>query len=65
MEEAEKISKEIAIIDKGRIMIIGSPDEIKKQTKTRSLEDAFLKLTGYDIREQSADNSDVLRRFRR
>jgi len=66
MDEAEKISHKIAIIDKGKILIIGSPGSIKKKTKTKSLEDAFLKLTGYDIREQSADNTEVLRqRFRR
>ncbi|MGE0792720.1 MAG: ABC transporter ATP-binding protein [Candidatus Woesearchaeota archaeon] len=62
LDEAEKIATKIAIIDKGKILIQGTSDEIKKSTKTKSLEDAFLQLTGYNIREQNADNLDRLRK---
>jgi ABC-2 type transport system ATP-binding protein len=65
MEEADKISDKIAIIDKGKIMQIGTPDEIKKQTSSVSLEEAFLKLTGRNIREESAGSLDHLRMRRR
>jgi len=66
MDEAEKIATKIAIIDKGKILIQGTSKEIKEFTKTDSLENAFLSLTGYDIREQSASNTDKMRqRFRR
>ncbi len=65
MDEVEKIATKIAIIDKGKILIQGTSAEIKKNTKTDNLEDAFLSLTGYDIREQSADSADRMRRFRR
>ncbi|MBN2458184.1 ATP-binding cassette domain-containing protein [Candidatus Woesearchaeota archaeon] len=66
MDEAEKIAKKIAIIDKGRILVTGTSDDIKKKTRTRSLEDAFLKLTGRGIREEPADNLEMMRkRFRR
>lgn len=54
MEEAEKMADRIAIIDHGEIIIIGTVDEIKAQTKTNSLEEAFLNLTGRDIREEKA-----------
>ena len=45
MEEAEKIANRIAIIDHGKIISIGTNKEIKQETKTDSLEEAFLKLT--------------------
>ncbi|NCN86522.1 ATP-binding cassette domain-containing protein [archaeon] len=65
LDEAEKIATKVAIIDHGRILIIGTSEEIKKKTKTKSLEKAFLKLTGYDIRVDKADGVDRMRRFRR
>lgn len=65
MEEAEKVAKRVAIIDHGNIVSIGSPAELKAQTQTASLEDAFLKLTGHAIREESASSADVMRQARR
>lgn len=62
MDEAEKIATKIAIIDHGKILISGTSSQIKKKTKTKSLEEAFLSLTGRDIREQSADGLDRMRR---
>lgn len=65
LDEAEKIATKIAIIDHGKIIMIGSPTEIRENTKTDSLEKAFLQLTGYDIREQQAYSIDRMRRFRK
>ena len=62
MDEAERIASNIAIIDKGKILMIGTPKEIKEKTKTNDLEEAFLRLTGRDIREQSADAVDKMRK---
>jgi ABC-2 type transport system ATP-binding protein len=61
LEEAEKIADRIAIIDHGKIIKIGTLDEIKKQTKSKDLEEAFLKLTGKKIREDSADVKEKVR----
>lgn len=61
MEEAEKVSDRIAVIDHGKIVKQGTAAELKKSTKTKSLEEAFLKLTGHVIREESASSMDVLR----
>lgn len=52
MEEAEKMADRIAIIDNGKIMVRGSPKEIRAKAKTKTLEEAFLKLTGKNIREE-------------
>jgi ABC-2 type transport system ATP-binding protein len=65
MEEAEKISSRVAIIDHGKIIKIGTPEEIKKETKSDSLEDAFLKLTGKTIREETSSAKDRLRQGRK
>ena len=65
MEEAEKIARTIAVIDHGKIVAQGTSAELKKQTNTTTLEEAFLKLTGTTIREQSADVLDRIRIGRR
>lgn len=65
MEEAEKISNRVAIIDNGKIIKIGTPEEIKKDLKAKSLEEAFLKITGKTIREEGADPKAALRVGRR
>lgn len=61
MEEAERIADRIAIIDHGKIAAMGNADELKKQTNTTSLEDAFLSVTGSAIRDESASSKDFLR----
>lgn len=61
MEEAEKVAQKIAIIDHGKIIAKGTANELKKQTKTLSLEEAFLSLTGHKIREEEISGIDRLR----
>lgn len=58
MEEAAKIAQCIAIIDHGKIVAQGTTEELKKQTKTNSLEEAFLSLTGKEIRDEEAGITD-------
>ena len=53
IEEADRSASRVAIMDHGKIVARGTPDELKKQTDTELLEDAFIKLTGYDIRKES------------
>ncbi len=58
LDEAEAAAERIAIIDHGNIKAIGTNQELFKQTKTKSLEQAYLKLTGESIRDDaSADNN--------
>jgi ABC-2 type transport system ATP-binding protein len=65
MEEAERIAQRIAIIDHGKIVASGTADELKRKTKTDSLEKAFLSLTGTTIREEEGTKLDRLRLARR
>jgi ABC-2 type transport system ATP-binding protein len=53
MEEAEAIADQVAVIDHGKIIESGTVEEIKRQTETESLEEAFLKLTGRNIRDDN------------
>ncbi|MDD5569351.1 MAG: ATP-binding cassette domain-containing protein [Candidatus Pacebacteria bacterium] len=55
MEEAERVADEVAIIDHGKIIIQGTAKELEEKTKTNSLEDAFLALTGKAIREEGKE----------
>jgi ABC-2 type transport system ATP-binding protein len=65
MEEAEKMSQRTAIIDRGKIIACGSAEELMKQTRTASLEAAFLQLTGSTIRDEKASGADRMRIRRR
>jgi ABC-2 type transport system ATP-binding protein len=63
MDEAERVAQRIAVIDHGKIIALGSPTELKEQTNTTSLEEAFLALTGATIRDESATSVDQMRQF--
>lgn len=63
MDEAERVAHRIAIIDHGKIVAQGTPTELKTQTQTESLEDAFLALTGSTIRDEKAGSADQMRQF--
>ena len=65
MEEAERVAHRIAIIDHGKIIAQGSPEQLKKQTQTESLEAAFLALTGTTIRDEEATAADEMRNVAR
>ncbi len=54
MEEADRSAQRIAVIDQGKIVASGTPQSLKDETKTATLEDAFLSLTGKEIREEAA-----------
>ncbi len=65
MEEADKVAGRIAVIDHGKIVAQGSSAELKAQTSTQSLEDAFLALTGNSIREEESGAIDNMRQMAR
>ena len=65
MDEADRVAHRVGVIDHGRLVAQGTPREIKDQTGTETLEDAFLKLTGSSIRDESAGSADGMRQFAR
>ena len=56
MEEAEKAADTVAIIDHGKIIARGSPQELTERTGTPTLEEAFLAVTDKAIRVEEAEN---------
>lgn len=63
MDEAEQLCDRVAIMDEGKIIAIDSPDKLidqlvasgferPKVTKSASLEDVFIHLTGKDFRDE-------------
>ena len=63
MDEADRVAQRIAVIDHGKIVAEGSPQELKQQTSRDSLEEAFLALTGSTIRDEAATSTDQMRQF--
>lgn len=61
LEEAEANASRIAFIDNGRIITIGTAEQLMQQTKTKSLEQAYLKLTGKGLRDEAANPHDAWR----
>lgn len=49
---AEEMCERIAIIDRGSIKIVGSLEEILKESKTKNLEQAYLKIVGKEAIER-------------
>ncbi len=63
MDEADRVAHRVGVIDHGKLVAQGTPKEIKEQTKTESLEEAFLALTGSTIRDESADPAFMMRQM--
>jgi ABC-2 type transport system ATP-binding protein len=60
LDEAEDVAQRIAIIDHGKIIAMGSVLELTRLTKTKTLEEAYLKLTGTTLRDESSKGNDGL-----
>jgi ABC-2 type transport system ATP-binding protein len=61
MDEADRVASRIAVIDHGKIVASGSPREIKEKTRTESLEEAFLALTGTALRDEGPGGAPGMR----
>jgi ABC-2 type transport system ATP-binding protein len=60
LDEAEDVAERIAIIDHGKIVASGTTAQLTKQTKTKSLEEAYLSLTGKTLRDETSRNNNGL-----
>lgn len=58
LEEAEAVAQRIAMIDHGQIIALGSAAELKQKTGTKTLEAAYLQLTGSAIRDEDVSAAD-------
>lgn len=55
MAEAERLCARIGFIVRGRLVAEGTAAELKREARVESLDDAFIKLTGADLAEESAE----------
>jgi len=65
MEEADRVAADVAVIDHGKIIAQGSPAELKEKTQSKTLEDAFIALTGHTIRDEEGSSADRMRMMRK
>jgi len=61
MDEAERSAGRVAVIDHGKIVDIGTPQDLKRRTSASSLEEAFLSMTGRSVREEGVSNVEEMR----
>lgn len=51
MDEADRLSDRVAIIDYGKLLLLNSPDQLKRTVgENATLEDVFIHLTGRNLR---------------
>jgi len=63
MDEVEKMADQVAIVDFGKIIVNDTVANIVANSGTASLEEAFIKLTGHEIREEEASATDQMRQM--
>ncbi|NHJ12456.1 MAG: ATP-binding cassette domain-containing protein [Candidatus Thorarchaeota archaeon] len=51
MEEAEELCDRVGIIDQGKLIALGTPEELMKEHSAKNLEEVFIKLTGKKLKE--------------
>jgi len=55
MEEAEQLCDRVLIMRNGKIVEIGTPEELKQKHESANLEEVYLKLTGHGLQEEEAE----------
>ena len=60
MEEADRCNR-VAILDRGKMVVLDTPGALKRLTEEPTLESVFLKVTGHEMREEGASSTDQLR----
>ena len=54
LEEADQLAQNLAIVDRGRVVAAGTPDELKRRFGRPSLDEVYLTATGHAYRAEGA-----------
>ncbi len=65
MEEADRVADQVTIVDHGKIIAQGTPAALKKKARAKTLEDAFIRLTGHNLRDEDASNAETMRMMKK
>ena len=63
LAEAEALADRVGILDSGRLLCLGTADELKRRYDADTLEEAFFSATGHDFadeREHETENEEVM-----
>jgi ABC-2 type transport system ATP-binding protein len=58
MAEAEALSDRVGILDRGRLVCLETPDEVKRRYGAETLEQAFFNATGRSLEDDDEDDDD-------
>ena len=65
MDEVEKVADRVAIIDHGKMIANDTVQNIISKASANTLEEAFIKLTGHEMRNEEASVVDGMRQMRK
>jgi ABC-2 type transport system ATP-binding protein len=52
MQEAEELSEDLAIMDRGEVLAVGPTADLKAKYNAKNVEELFLSLTGRKLRDE-------------
>jgi ABC-2 type transport system ATP-binding protein len=65
MDEVERVADRVAIIDHGKLIANDTVQNIINKANATTLEEAFIKLTGHEMRNEEASAVDSMRQMRK
>jgi ABC-2 type transport system ATP-binding protein len=58
MVEAEELADRVGILDRGKLLSLEPPDDLKRRYGAETVEDAFLAATGREFEDEADDDED-------
>ena len=60
MAEAERLCARIGFLAKGRLVAEGTAQELMKKAQAKTLDDAFIQLTGEELSDEASGNQEKI-----
>jgi ABC-type Na+ transport system ATPase subunit NatA len=59
MQEAERLSDRLVIMESGRFVAAGTAETLRQETQSASLEEVFFRVTGLDYSQADSERETV------